>query len=67
MSCYPLLSTLFSDFMCKYWGASVAQSVKRLTPDFDSGHDLTVPKIEPRFGSALMVRRLLGILSLPLS
>ena len=31
------------------WGAWVTQSVERLTLDFDSGHDLTVHGIEPRF------------------
>ena len=31
-------------------GAWVAQLVKRLTPDFGSGHDLTVCEIEPRVG-----------------
>ena len=31
-------------------GAWVAQSVKGLTPDFGSGHDLTVCDIEPRIG-----------------
>ena len=29
-------------------GARVAQSVKRQTPDFGSGHDLTVREFEPR-------------------
>ena len=32
------------------WGACVAQSVKRLTPDFGSGLDLMVHGIEPRVG-----------------
>ena len=31
-------------------GAWVAQSVKWLTLDFSSGHDLTVPEIEPHIG-----------------
>ena len=31
-------------------GGRVAQLVKRLTPDFDSGHDLTVCGIEPHVG-----------------
>ena len=43
-------------------GAWVAQSVKRLTLDFGSGHGLTVHET----GAALMVQSLLGILSLPL-
>ena len=29
------------------WGTWVAQSVKRLTLDFSSRHDLTVPEFEP--------------------
>ena len=29
------------------WGAWVAQSVKHLTLDFSSGHDLTVHEFEP--------------------
>ena len=32
------------------WGAGVAQSVKRLTLDFGSGHDLTVHEFEPCIG-----------------
>ena len=40
------------------WGAGVAQSVKRLTPDFGSGHELTV---------WYLCWSLVGILSLPLS
>ena len=32
------------------WGAWVAQSVKRLTFDFGSGHDLTVCEIGPHIG-----------------
>ena len=31
-------------------GAWVAQSVKRLTLDFGSGHDLTLHEFEPRVG-----------------
>ena len=44
----------------------MAQSVKRLTVDLGSGHDLTVHGLEPTLGSVLMVQGLLGILS-PLS
>ena len=33
--------------MSSYWGAWVAQLVKRLTLDFSSGHDLTVHGVEP--------------------
>ena len=32
------------------WGTWVAQSVKSLTLDFSSGHDLTVHGIEPHMG-----------------
>ena len=32
------------------WGLRVAQSVKRLTLDLGSGHDLTVREFEPRVG-----------------
>ena len=32
------------------WGAWVAQSVKHLTLDFSSGHDLMVHEIEPHCG-----------------
>ena len=32
------------------WGAWVDQSVKRLTIDFDSGHDLIVWEFEPHMG-----------------
>ena len=49
-------------------GAWVAQSVKHLTLDFSSGHDLTVCEIEPRaLGSTLSAQSLPGVLSLPLS
>ena len=34
-------------------GARVAQSVKRLTLDFGSGHDLTVVRSSPMLGSVL--------------
>ena len=33
-----------------YWGTWVAQSVKRLTLDFGSGHGLMLREIEPRIG-----------------
>ena len=46
-------------------GAWVAQSVKPLTLDFGSGHDLTVCEFKARI--QLRVQRLLGILSLLLS
>ena len=46
-------------------GTWVAQSVKRLTLDFGSGHYLTVHEFAS--GSVLTVQSLLGILSLPLS
>ena len=49
----------------------MAQSVKCLTFDFSSGHDLTVceirPHVGPMLGSALTAQNLLGILSLSLS
>ena len=47
----------------------MAQSVERLTLDFGSGHDLMVwiMSSSPMPGSALTVRSLLEILSLPLS
>ena len=41
----------------------MAQSVKRMTLDFSSGHDLTVRGIELHLGSMLTVQSLLGILS----
>ena len=50
-----------------FWGAWVAQSVKRPTLDFGSGHDLMVADIKPALGSALKALSLLGILPLPLS
>ena len=34
----------------KSWGAWVARSVEHLTPDFSSGHDLTVSEFEPSVG-----------------
>ena len=34
------------------WGAWVAQSVKHLTLDFGSGHDLTAQEFESRLGSS---------------
>ena len=43
------------------------QLVKLRLLIFGSGPDLTVHEIEPMSGSALTVRRLLGILSLPVS
>ena len=45
----------------------VAQSVKRPTLDFGSGHDLTVREIESRIRFCADSACLLGILSLPLS
>ena len=48
-------------------GTWVAQLVKRLTLDFNSGHDLTVHEFEPRFGRYVSARSLLGILSPSLS
>ena len=42
-------------------GAWVAQSVKRLTLDFGSDHDLRVMGLSPAWGSALR-ESLLGIL-----
>ena len=44
--------------------AWVAQWVKHLTLGFVSGHDLTVHEFEPRIGSVLRAKSLLGILSL---
>ena len=41
----------------------MAQSVKRLTLGFSSGHDLTVHEFEPHVGSTLTVWNLLGSLS----
>ena len=35
------------------WGNQVAQSVKHLTPDFGSGHDLIVVRLSPMLGSVL--------------
>ena len=48
-------------------GHRVAQSVKRLTLGFGSGHDLTVMRPSPSRQHAEWAWRLLGILSLPLS
>ena len=45
----------------------MAQSVRHLTLDFSSGHDLTVCEFTPLIGLLLTARSLLGILSLPLS
>ena len=45
----------------------VAQSVKCLTLDFGSDHDLMTHEIKPHMGSVLTAWSLLGILSLPLS
>ena len=36
-------------------GAWVAQSIKHLTLDLGSGHDLTVVRLSPMFGSTLSV------------
>ena len=41
----------------------MAQSVKHLTLDFDSGHDLPVIGSSLTWGSTLTVQSLLGILS----
>ena len=46
------------------WGA---QSVKHLTLDFGSGHDLMVVRLRTALGSTLTAWSLLGILSLSLS
>ena len=48
-------------------GTWVAQSVKRLTLGFGSGHDLMVRGFKPHTGSVLTTQSLLGILFLPLS
>ena len=45
----------------------MAQSLKRLTLDFDSDHDLTVREFKPPSGSVPTGQSLLGILSLLLS
>ena len=46
----------------------MAQSVKHPTPDFGSGHDLTVPEIEPRLGlHTNSAKPAWDCLSLPLS
>ena len=58
-------SYLSSLNMMEVGGTWVAQSVKCLTLDCGSGHDLTVGKFSPMAGSVLTVRSLLGILSLP--
>ena len=47
----------------KQQGAWVAQSVKRPTLDFGSGHDLMVCGFEPTLDSRLTAQNLLGILS----
>ena len=50
------------------WGAWEAQSVKRLTLNFGSGHDLTVCGFEPRVGlCADSVEPAWDSLSLPFS
>ena len=46
------------------WGALL---VKRPTPDFRSGHDLTVREFEPCVGLCITEQSLLGFLSLSLS
>ena len=51
----------------KSWGTWVAQSVKCLTLDFGSGHDLTVGEFGPVMGCVLTVRSLLGILCVSFS
>ena len=33
-----------------FWGTWVTQSVKHVTLDFSSGHDLTISEIKPYFG-----------------
>ena len=45
-------------------GAPVAQSVERLTLDFDSGHDIRILGLNPALGSALSSRVCWKILSL---
>ena len=53
--------------MERSWGAWVAQSVKRGTLDFGSGHDLTIGSSSPAQGSVLRMGACLGILCLPFS
>ena len=43
----------------------MVQSVKHLTLDFGSGHDLVVCGFKHESGSVLTAQRLLGILSAP--
>ena len=45
----------------------MAQSVKHLTLDFGSGHDLRIHEFETLSGSVHTMWSLCGILSLPLS
>ena len=43
------------------WGTWVAQSVKRSTPGFSSGHDLVVCEIKPHIRSVLTMQSLLDL------
>ena len=53
-------------YKSEFMGTWVAQSVKRPTLGFSSGHGLTVSS-SPSLGSVLTMQSLLGILSLFLS
>ena len=58
--------SLFKKFLL--WGALVAQSVKRPTLDFSSGHDLMVREFEPPVGLCpVSVEPAWGSFSPPLS
>ena len=49
------------------WGTWMVQSVKCLTLDFGSGHDLTIVGLSPALGSALSMEPAWNSLSLSLS
>ena len=57
----------FNNINISHWGTWVTQSVKDLTLDFGSGHDLSFMRLSLSLGSGLRVWSLLGILSPSLS
>ena len=51
--CQSYIDVFLNQELNKIWGAWVAQSVKRPTLDFGSGHGLTVVRLSPVLGSVL--------------
>ena len=65
LECQCVIKSCLFQYVIMNGGTWVVQSIKHLTLDFGSGHDLMVHEIEPHI--RLCADSLLGILSLSLS